>query len=204
MEKLKTSLLNCLLQLSSMSIRNINEGSITGSCLGGDADGDRCEQESTLANPLRPVAPLCVWLLLPLAAASTLSQRAPDINSSSAPSADMSTSASSQMLFDTMVSLSRLDSPFALSLFDTLALMSNPLSPRGGGASEARRPPVLAWEGLRAHPVVADSYTVLNKIALQGSNASSSSLSSGLVLPRLLGSGLLQGSDVFERLVGEL
>ena len=197
LEKLKSSLLTCLMQLSCMTIRDINVGPMMGSCLAGDSDSDLSSERDPIAsNPLRPIAPLCIWLLLPLLTASHPQPHDAGSIRSSEGQYD------ADVLFKTMLHLSQLDASFAVGLFDTLSVMIKTTNSKCTLA-EAQQSPFLAWEGLRSHPTLADSYTVLNKQYLHLFNKSSS-LSSGQVLQRLLGSRSLHESDVLERLVASL
>ena len=191
LEKLKSSLLNCLSVLASMTVHDISAGPITGSCLDqGDMDSeDGSRGNTTIANPLRPIAPLCIWLLLPLLASSPFSASHPSSpkECSGEPTgtgekwSPSQTPSQSQQIVETMRHISRLDIPFATGLFEVILAVSGrvpppkPLSfsePTEGVEtmvsplllllSEARAHPLRTWEGLRAHPVIADSYAVLN------------------------------------------
>mmetsp|Transcript_11306 Transcript_11306/g.20946 ORF Transcript_11306/g.20946 Transcript_11306/m.20946 type:complete len:186 (+) Transcript_11306:3-560(+) len=182
-----------------MSIHDINVGPMTGSCLAGDHDNNTDDDHvSTISNPLRPIAPLCIWLMLPLVASSTLL----NLNmSTSNESSGSPVSSSSQLLFKTMLSLSRLDTCFTLSLYDALRDVCKIPSPLVD-VSEAHLHPYLVWEGLRSLPVIADSYVVLNKNS--SLRTAGSSFSSGQVLPYLVGSGMFQENDVLVDLINEL
>lgn len=192
LEKLKSSVLVCLLQLAGMPTRDISAGTMSGSCLGGE--GGEGDAASTSANPLAPIAPLCLWLLLPLAAAPAPAQHQELLSSRGGPTPENGSS----LMFDTMLNLSRLNAPFAISLCDVLVALGAPaktLVQDTERSSESSRCPSLAWEGMRALPVIAASYTSLNKQAhvlahAQATNTKSSAVfSSAMVLPRLLGAG---------------
>jgi hypothetical protein len=181
LEKLKSSLLTCLSQLASMKIRDINAGPISGSCIvPDDGEDSAIAGDVTMANPLRPIAPLCIWLLLPLVAASpstTGGAHTPgsNHNTSRGERGEESTHA---RISDTLLQLSRLNVPFAVTLFEILAVNGEAPSPTHAPGScpvsETQQHPLIAWEGLRAHPVIEDSYTALNKHSSCSSSSSSS------------------------------
>ena len=188
LEKLKCSLLLCLLHLAGMTTHDITLGPMSGSCISPDVvDGDsNCNR--SMANPLAPIAPLCMWLILPLVAATQAVVRHTVGN------VDNLESRALKNVSDTFRELAKLNRPFALSLSEAILAMAKKEQFVSSTAtaytfSETQLSPLSAWEGIRAYPVIADSYHTVNNITQLHTRPGRHRITSATMLVRLLNSG---------------